>query len=100
MGCKKPLEETTLPMNIDSIRIQSITVTMNLEIPIHLLQLSIKLRGQCIFEPELFSALRLVKFNPLCVNIFSSGKVVILGLKSLDYQCIIKDVYENIISLL
>ena len=38
-----------------------------------------------IYEPELFPALRLTTFDPLCVNVFMSGKCVILGLKHLNY---------------
>jgi TATA-box binding protein (TBP) (component of TFIID and TFIIIB) len=96
MGCKKPLDESSLPMKIFSIRIQSVTVTANLGTPVHLYKLAVKLKNQCTFEPELFSALRYLKYNPMCVNIFSSGKVVILGLKSLDYHCTVKHVCENI----
>ena len=37
-----------------------------------------------VYEPELFPALRLSSYNPLCVNVFSSGRCVILGIRSLD----------------
>ena len=33
----------------------------------------------CTFEFELFSALRVKKYDPMCVNVFSTGKVVIHG---------------------
>lgn len=94
MGCKKPL--TTVPYNIDSIQIQSITVTVNLGKKLNLYTLAAKLNNQCVYEPELFCALRFTKYNPMCVNIFSSGKVVILGLKTLDYNCIVNDICKNI----
>ena len=34
-----------------------------------------------LYEPELFQAARIIHYNPLCVNIFSSGACVILGVK-------------------
>jgi len=34
-----------------------------------------------LYEPELFQALRITHFNPLCVNVFSSGSCVILGVR-------------------
>jgi TATA-box binding protein (TBP) (component of TFIID and TFIIIB) len=100
MGCKKPLLEPNFPMKIVIDRIQSVTVTANLGKTVHLYRLAAKLRDQCSFEPELFSGLRYLKYNPMCVNIFSSGKVVILGLKTLDYSEIVKDIIENILFLL
>ena len=42
-------------------------------------------KTDCIYEPEIFQGLRLIKFNPLCVNIFHSGKLVITGLKTLNF---------------
>ena len=45
-----------------------------------------------IFEPELFPALRLTAFNPICLNIFSSGKCTILGLRHLSFQKYIRRV--------
>ena len=52
-----------------------------------------------MFEPELFPALRYIKYNPLCVNIFSSGKVVILGLKTLDFKSITSAIIDDIKTL-
>ena len=34
------------------------------------------------YEPEIFQALRITHYNPLCVNIFCSGSCVILGIKN------------------
>jgi TATA-box binding protein (TBP) (component of TFIID and TFIIIB) len=53
-----------------------------------------------MFEPELFSALRYLKYNPLCVNIFSSGKIVMLGLKTLDYKHLVDDILIDISKLM
>lgn len=82
MGCKQPL--TTLddiPYRVCIDRIQSVTVTANIGTSVILRNL----KG-VVYEPELFPAARIKKFNPLCVNLFHSGKVVILGLKDLAYH--------------
>ena len=89
MGCKKPIEKSELKYDIQDIRMQSMTVVKNLGISINLYKLSRKVK--CWYEPELFPALRLTKYDPICVNIFSSGKIVILGLKNQGYV-------DNIIS--
>lgn len=101
MGCKKPIRMQDLQYNIKNIVLQSITVTVNVGHKIHLLKLENQLQLQCMYEPELFPALRFLKYNPLCVNIFSSGKVVILGLPTLQYhqrvESIINDIKTNVI---
>jgi len=95
MGCKKPLTSlSNLPYNIQLERIQSVTVTYNYGRNINLRNLSLMVVARTIFEPELFPALRLTQFNPLCVNVFASGKVVITGLKTLHTKKIIAEVYS------
>ena len=84
MGCKKLIEMKHLQYDIQNIQLQSMTVVVNLKQVINLYTLARSVK--CMYEPELFPALRLTKYNPTCVNIFASGKVVILGLKSLYYQ--------------
>lgn len=86
MGCKKPITNIDLP--ITDLQIQSVTATMDLGVKLDLPLLATRLTSSnCVYEPELFPALRLTRsFNPLCVNVFASGKVVILGLKTLDIK--------------
>ena len=96
MGCKKPIRMQDLQYNIKNIQIQSITVTANVGQKIHLLKLECQLQHQCMYEPELFPALRFLKYNPLCVNIFSSGKVVILGLPTLKYHQKVEAIMNDI----
>lgn len=84
----------TFPYPVEDLVLQSITVTCDLERSINLHALSQKTK--CIYEPELFPALRLSQYDPLCVNIFSSGKVVILGIKSLDYHELVQRILLNI----
>ena len=44
-----------------------------------------------IFEPELFPSLTFDKFKPLHVNLFSTGKVVVLGRNALCMKVEIED---------
>lgn len=49
------------------------------------------------YEPEIFQALRISHFNPLCVNIFQSGACVILGIKKFEnIQKIIDEIFNFI----
>lgn len=93
MGCKSPFNETRdahlIPFPLQSIQLQSVTVSFKLQggpVILH------KLSAYCyaknikyIYEAELFPALRLTCFNPLCVNVFGTGKCVITGIKDLCY---------------
>ena len=45
--------------------------------------------AQCektLYEPELFSAVRMCKYKPLSVNVFSTGSIVVCGLKEPEYM--------------
>jgi TATA-box binding protein (TBP) (component of TFIID and TFIIIB) len=87
MGCKTALSSTEeFPFGITIERIQSITVTENLGLTVNLYKMARSMQRECMFEPELFTALRFEKYNPLCVNIFSTGKVVIMGVKELEFK--------------
>jgi len=72
MGCKQPIDPSTLPFNITNVSIQSITVTCDYGEPININAL--KKTTPNHYEPEMFPSLRLTCFNPICVNVFSSGK--------------------------
>ena len=100
MGCRKPLNIEDIPYEINNLKIQSITVTANLNMKINLLHLKIKLGPLCVYEPELFTALRYTKYSPKCVNVFSSGKVVILGLQSLLYENTVAIILNDIKNVL
>jgi TATA-box binding protein (TBP) (component of TFIID and TFIIIB) len=83
MGLKKPLK--TIPKFLKNVRLQSASAIINLNQSINLIRISNSMpRDERIYEPELFPALRLTKFNPLCVNLFGNGKVSVFGLKSLE----------------
>ncbi len=99
MGCKKVMpdkDQFPIPVALDAI--QCITVRMDMNHTINLLHLSNSLGpNRCMFEPELFCALRITQdFRPLCVNVFASGKVMILGIKTLNIKKICKRVRKYI----
>ena len=100
MGCKTPIDKG-IKIHVDGVgliqieRMQSASASFNVG---HRLNLS-KFGNFChdqripyIFEPELFPALRLTAFDPICLNIFSTGKCTILGLRHLCYQKYIRRV--------
>ena len=79
------------------MEIQSLTVTYNVGFEINILELARRMPPrERMYEPELFPALRLTKFNPVCVNVFSSGKIVILGLRELAYQNILNSIDQEL----
>ena len=90
MGCKRIIKEEELPYNIKIEKIQSLSITIDMKEIINLNELAQKI--PCIYEPELFPALRLIDFDPLCVNVFQSGKIVVLGIKTLEYDYIIHNI--------
>jgi TATA-box binding protein (TBP) (component of TFIID and TFIIIB) len=100
MGCKKELEIQSLPFNIEIERIQSITVTADMSQVIHLAKLKELLGSYVSYNPEIFPALRLEQYNPICVNVFSSGKIVFLGIKTLDFNHFVNQVTFFITSCL
>ena len=101
MGCKTPINSEYLnePFNIRIDRIQSITVVGKINETINLYKLSLKLQNRCMFEPELFPALRMLDYNPYCVNVFSTGKIMIIGIKKLDYEKIVIRILKRIQNL-
>ena len=88
MGCIDAIEASFLAfkytLKIDNddfpeLYSQSYTSRAKLGYDVNLRKLA-----QCektLFEPELFSAVRMCKFKPLSVNVFSTGSIVVCGLK-------------------
>ena len=72
------------PFGIEIVRLMSMTTTSSLNQKLNLYQLSRKYSSISIYEPELFPALRFINFNPRCVNVFSSGKIIMMGLKTIN----------------
>ena len=98
MGCKKKLcYLKPLRFKIENIKVQSVTVVEKLNQILNLHKLSVMLDCDAMYEPELFPALRFLKFNPMCVNIFSTGKVIILGIRVDDCENIVSDIMNTIL---
>ena len=98
MGCKEPViypPKCSVPYILTSM--MTITFTMNVGHEINLYKMATTLTcKKCMYEPEIFPAARLLQFNPLCVNVFHSGKVVILGAKSMACTNLYNDI-KNIL---
>jgi TATA-box binding protein (TBP) (component of TFIID and TFIIIB) len=77
-----------IPPNLPMVKlehIQTMSASHDLKFCLHLNNLSKELRNRGVkieYEPEIFPALRLLEYDPVCVNMFSSGKITLLGLKS------------------
>ena len=96
MGCVDAIEASFLAFHyidqincddIPEIYSQSYTSRTKLGYNVNLLKLC-----QCektLYEPELFAAVRMLKYNPVSVNVFSTGSIVACGLKEPDDFCII-----------
>ena len=80
------IDNISLPFKLELGPLQSCTWTVDLEMGyINLLRLHNLLGSRkAMYEPELFPALRLTCYRPLCINIFCSGKCTILGYKSTE----------------
>lgn len=103
MGCKAPIESSCV--KIDQITvlikcIQSVTVVVDMRRTFNLINVSLlHWNNGIIYEPELFPAIRIMEFAPLCVNLFASGKVVITGLKTLHYYKLVERIIAKINTL-
>ncbi len=83
----------SIPDYVTITKIQSITAMFHLG---HTLVLS-KFAHLGMYEPELFPALRLKAFNPMCVNVFGTGKVIVMGIKKFEDM---NSLMNKIVSLL
>ena len=92
MGCVDAVDATffafTYTNKIDSddvpeIYSQSYTSHTKLGYNVNLCKLS--MCEKTLYEPELFTAVRMMKYNPVSVNVFSSGSIVACGLKEPEH---------------
>ena len=82
LACKY-LEKAVYPfLSFPFIDLQSYTLKCQLGFHVNLEKMASSV--PCVYEPELFPALRLKQYKPVCVNVFTTGKVVICGLKDLQ----------------
>jgi TATA-box binding protein (TBP) (component of TFIID and TFIIIB) len=75
------------------IKLQTMTVKFRIK-PVNLTFLSKLIESQ--LELELFPALLIKKYKPISVNVFSSGAVVICGVKDMDIVNVIKNDLESL----
>ena len=86
LSCRQQSQTETFSCLVKIQKRMSASATFKVATRINLFKfasfLQDKMTYKVSYEPELFQALRISHFNPLCVNIFQSGACVILGLKS------------------
>lgn len=66
-----------------TIYIQSMTVKVTLNKNINLTKLK-NMVTDAHYEPELFPAVTIRKFKPVSINVFSSGKIMICGVREIE----------------
>lgn len=69
---------------IDDVLLVSETVVFKLNINNLNLHKLVNIIPSCLFEGELFPSLTVSHFAPLHINVFSTGKVVVLGRNAAD----------------
>jgi TATA-box binding protein (TBP) (component of TFIID and TFIIIB) len=75
-----------------SITLQSYTSSCNIGFAVNLIKLANSSASlDYIYEPELFPALRICIFKPLCVNVFATGNIIICGLREPEQAYDIRD---------
>jgi len=88
MGCVDAIDASFLAFkytlqidneDIPEIYSQSYTSSAKLGYSVNLFKLA--KCDKTFYEPELFAAVRMTKYNPVSVNVFSTGSVVVCGLK-------------------
>lgn len=94
MGCRTPIETHSilklrakgcdLYVRIGDVMSASATLDVGHKVNLRsLVNFCMENDHKFLFEPELFPALRLTQFNPLCINVFGSGNCVLLGIRNL-----------------
>ena len=101
MGCIDELDATffvyeyTTKINDDelpTIQLQSYTAKCDIGFAVNLTKLATSSSSlDYIYEPELFPALRICSFKPLCVNVFATGKIMVCGLREPEQLYSIRD---------
>jgi TATA-box binding protein (TBP) (component of TFIID and TFIIIB) len=101
MGCIDELEATFLAYRytllisdkeFPIVTLQSYTSNSHLGFKVNLEKMAAT-SNIIVYEPELFPALRIRKYNPASVNVFTTGKVIVCGLRDAELMSdIINDV--------
>lgn len=92
---------TDLPFKVKIDKMQSMTGVHDLGHSVNLIDINKKFSHhksrQVMYEPEIFpAAIRFIRFNPICVNVFATGKVTLMGLKNRSQGNMICDILDKI----
>lgn len=103
MGCVDELDAAFLALkytlqiddeHFPEIQSQSYTSRVKLGYQVNLKKL-VEQQQQILYEPELFCAVRMMKYKPLSVNVFSTGAIVVCGLREPeDIYDIVSDIND------
>ena len=105
MGCIDELEATFLvykytmmldnDFNFQPVYSQSMTVRVVYNSPINLIKYSNESTSSLPlqYEPELFPAVHIKKYKPISVNVFSSGKIIMCGIRDIQQ---VEDIMQDI----
>ena len=74
------------------IKSQTVSFSLNRQVNLHKQNIP-----HSLYEPELFPAVSIYKFSPLHVNLFSTGKVIILGCNALNEKHVIENWLNSIL---
>jgi TATA-box binding protein (TBP) (component of TFIID and TFIIIB) len=110
MGCNDELEATflcykyTAMLDSDCIfqpvyqQTMTVKVTLNYNINLHYFaKICFAYMSNLQYEPELFPAVLLKSYKPISVNVFSSGKIIICGVKDIQQ---VDDIMRDLIGYL
>src|SRR5271154_6972869 len=93
MGCIDELEAaflvytyTALIGEFPPIMLQSYTSNSHLGFRVSLYKIAADVKD-AVYEPELFPAVRIGEYNPVSVNVFTTGKVIVCGLRDAEQMC-------------
>src|SRR5713101_2842653 len=80
------------------LRTETFTFSIGRSINLYLFKKSNQADRLIQYEPELFSALRLLYWSPINVNVFHTGKIVVMGAKSRELLPTIYDYVNTLFS--
>jgi TATA-box binding protein (TBP) (component of TFIID and TFIIIB) len=96
MGCIDELDATFLVYKYTTLihdaefpplTLQSYTMKLHLGFRVALGKMAAALEG-VVYEPELFPSLRLREYNPASISVFTTGKIMVCGLRDAN------DIYD------
>ena len=92
MGCVDELDATFLvykystmihDAEFPSLSLQSYTMNSHLGFRVSLGKMASAVEG-AVYEPELFPSLRVREYNPASISVFTTGKIIVCGLRDVN----------------